>query len=170
MTELSQLNLADRSGFVAVCGPFFEHSPWIAEYAWAMRPFSSLLQLHEVMCQIVTSAGREKKLALICAHPDLVGRLAREGRLTTQSTGEQAAAGLSQLSPAEAEQFDQYNSAYRDRFGFPFVICARENKKEAILSAFPRRLQNDRDAEISTALTEIYKIAKLRLLDAVSES
>jgi OHCU decarboxylase len=170
MTQLTQLNILDRPAFVAVCGPFFEHSPWIAEYAWALRPFSSRVQLHEVMCQIVTSAGKEKKLALICAHPDLVGRLAREGRLTTQSTGEQAAAGLSQLSSEEAERFDQYNAAYRDRFGFPFVICARENKKEAILAAFPKRLENDRDAEINTALTEIFKIAKLRLFDAVSES
>jgi OHCU decarboxylase len=169
MTKLSQLNLADRIGFVAVCGPFFEHSPWIAERAWADRPFASLAHLHEVMCHIVSDSTMNERLGLICAHPDLVGRLAREGRLTPQSTGEQAAAGLAELTPAEAVEFDRFNAAYRDRFGFPFVICARQNRKQAILSAFPVRLKNDRDVEIATALREIYQIARLRMGDAISE-
>jgi OHCU decarboxylase len=106
---------------------------------------------------------------LIASHPDLVGRLAREGGLTRESTAEQAAAGLDSLSADEIAAFERYNQAYRDKFSFPFVICARENKKSAILAAFPLRLQNTREQEISTALTEIYKIAKLRLLNAVSE-
>jgi 2-oxo-4-hydroxy-4-carboxy-5-ureidoimidazoline decarboxylase len=169
MTRLSQLNLADRSSFVAVCGPFFEHSPWIAERAWASRPFSSLVHLHEVLCRIVAASTSDEQLALIRAHPDLVGRLAREGRLTQQSTTEQAAAGLSQLTSAEAAEFDRYNAAYRDRFGFPFIICARQNRKEAILAAFPIRLRNERNAEIAAALREIYQIARLRMGDAISE-
>jgi 2-oxo-4-hydroxy-4-carboxy-5-ureidoimidazoline decarboxylase len=169
MTKLTQLNLAERGGFVAVCGPFFEHSPWIAERTWPARPFSSLAQLHTVMCEIVADATHDEQLALIRAHPDLVGRLAREGRLTRQSASEQAAAGLTELTPAEAAEFDRHNAAYRDRFGFPFVICAGQNRKEAILAAFPVRLRNDRDAEIAAALGEIYKIARLRMADAVSE-
>jgi OHCU decarboxylase len=166
---LKRLNLSDQPTFVAVCGPFFEHSPWIAERAWAGRPFLSLSHLHEAMCIIVKDAGVNHQLALIRAHPDLVGNLARAGRLTTQSTGEQAAAGLDRLTLDEIARFDQYNAAYRERFGFPFVICARQNRKEAILAAFPVRLRNTGDQEIATALEEIFKIAKLRLVDAVSE-
>jgi 2-oxo-4-hydroxy-4-carboxy-5-ureidoimidazoline decarboxylase len=169
MTTLTQLNLADRAGFATVCGPFFEHSPWIAERAWKARPFSSLDQLHQAMCRVVADSTLDEKLALIRAHPDLVGRLAREGRLTPQSTGEQTAAGLTRLTPSEAAEFDRYNAAYRDRFGFPFVICARQNRKEAILAAFPIRLRNDRDAEIAAALREIYQIARLRMDDAIGE-
>ncbi len=169
MTTLKKLNLADQAGFVAICGPVFEHSPWIAERAWAARPFASVAQLHETMCGIVKSAGVNHQLALIRAHPDLVGNLARAGRLTIQSTGEQAAAGLDRLSADEIALFDQYNLAYRERFGFPFVICARQNRKDAILAAFPVRLKNTGEQEIATALEEIFKIAKLRLLDAVSE-
>ena len=168
MITLAELNLADESGFVAVCGPLFEHSPWIAQRSWKLRPFTSLKQLHTAMCNTVTNATPDEKLALIRSHPDLVGRLAREGRLTAQSTTEQAAAGLSQLSSTEAEAFDHFNTAYREQFGFPFVICARENRKEAILAAFPVRLKNEIDSEIATALSEIYKIAWLRLTDAVS--
>jgi OHCU decarboxylase len=169
MMKLSQLNIMDRGGFVAVCGPMFEHSPWIAERAWNARPFSSLTHLHETMCGIVADATSDEQLTLIRAHPDLVGRLAREGKLTQQSTAEQSAAGLDALQPDEIAAFERYNQAYRDKFGFPFVICARENKKTAILAAFPIRLQHARETEIATALSEIYKIAKLRLNDAASD-
>ncbi len=99
----------------------------------------------------------------------MVGRLAREGALTRESTGEQAAAGLSALTADEVQQFDDFNAAYRTKFKFPFVICARENKKDAILASFPVRLQNSPEQELATALIEIGKIARLRLWDAVQE-
>jgi OHCU decarboxylase len=168
--NLTQLNSFDRERFVAVCGPLFEHSPWIAEQTWDRRPFATLTALHEALVQTMRSASQEAQVKLIAAHPDLVGRLAKEGKLTRESTSEQAAAGLTQLNDAEIAQFEQYNAAYRDKFGFPFVICARENKKDAILSAFPVRLNHTRQQEIDAALTEIAKIARLRLFDAVSES
>ena len=143
--------------------------PWIAERTWEKRPFASRDMLHAALCETMYAASKEKQVKLIASHPDLVGRMAREGRLTRESTTEQAAAGLSNLSPDEIQSFDRYNAAYRERFGFPFVICARENKNDAILAAFPARLNHTRDAEIATALGEIAKIARLRLLDAVSE-
>jgi OHCU decarboxylase len=169
MTPLSRLNAFDQAGFVAVCGPLFEHSPWIAGRAWPRRPFASVERLHAAMVDVMYSATEEEQIKLISSHPDLVGRLARDGRLTAESTAEQSAAGLTGLSPGDAETFDRYNAAYKAKFGFPFVICARENKKDAILRAFPIRLNNDRAAEIATALAEIAKIARLRLLDAVTD-
>ncbi len=169
MTPLSQLNAVDRAGFVAVCGPLFEHSPWVAERAWPGRPFASRDALHVALCDAMYAATVDEQTKLIAAHPDLVGRLAREGRLTRESTAEQAAAGLTALTEQEAAAFDRYNAAYRERFGFPFVICARENKKAAILAAFPVRLANTREQEVRAALAEVAKIAKLRLFDAVSE-
>jgi OHCU decarboxylase len=168
-TSLTQLNASDRDGFVAVCGRFFEHSPWIAERTWLRRPFAARDALHVALCDTMYAAPREEQVKLIAAHPDLVGRLAREGKLTAESTCEQSAAGLTALSPDEVAAFERYNAAYREKFGFPLVICARENRKEAILSAFPLRLQNTREQEIATALGEIAKIARLRLEDAVDE-
>jgi OHCU decarboxylase len=155
--------------FVRVCGPLFEHSPWIAERTWAKRPFGSIDALHRALVETVRDAPEDEQIALIAAHPDLVGRMARERRLTRESTAEQSAAGLNELTADEARRFDQYNADYRSRFGFPFVICARENKKQSILQAFPARLANDRVTEIDTALAEIAKIARLRLLDRVDE-
>lgn len=167
--RVSQLNETDREGFVAICGPFFENSPWIAERAFEKRPFATRQALHHALTDVMYSASRDEQVKLICAHPDLVGRLAREGGLTRESTCEQAAAGLDALKDEEIAAFDRYNRAYRDKFGFPFVICARQNKKDAILAAFPQRLEHSRETEIQTALNEISKIAQLRLHDAVDE-
>ena len=165
---ISQINALPREEFVRVVGPVFEHSPWIAERT--QGPFADRDTLHARLVATTDAATIEEKLSLIRAHPDLVGRLAREGKLTRESTGEQAAAGLNTLTDDEVRAFETYNAAYRDKFGFPFVICARENKKDAILAAFPVRLQNDAAQEIRTALAEIYKIARLRLLDLIEES
>ncbi len=162
---LSEINTLSRDEFVGIVGPVFEHSPWIAEAAWPIRPFASVTALHAALCEIVTVASVEKQLALIRAHPDLVGKLALAGQLTKESTNEQASAGLTQLSSAEVKLFQSNNAAYKSRFGFPFIICARLNKKEAILAGFERRLQNSRTEEIQTALSEIFKIAELRLRD-----
>ncbi|MEA3188958.1 MAG: 2-oxo-4-hydroxy-4-carboxy-5-ureidoimidazoline decarboxylase [Chthoniobacter sp.] len=151
--------------FVRTVGPVFEHSPWIAERASERRPFESADDLRAALCDTVDAAGEAEKLALIRAHPDLVGRAV----LTAESQGEQAAAGLLELTPEESGLFAQYNREYRERFDFPFVICARLNKKEAILDAFPRRLKNSRAEEIQTALEEIFKIAQLRLADLIND-
>jgi len=168
-TSLQHLNTSTRDDFVRVCGPLFEHSPWIAERTYAYRPFHSLDALHESLVHTLRSTSTDEQVKLIASHPDLVGRLAREGKLTRESTAEQSAAGLTHLSEEEIARFERYNAEYRAKFGFPFVICARENKKDAILAEFPIRLKNTRDQEIDTALTEIAKIARLRLLDAVTE-
>jgi OHCU decarboxylase len=167
--SISQINSLDRQAFVDAFGSLFEGSPWIASEAWRERPFGSVAELHETLCAVIYGATREQQLALIRAHPDLVGRAALAGTLTRESAGEQAAAGLDRLSPEEIAEFSRLNTTYKDRFGFPFVICARENKKESILSGFGTRLQNTQDEEIGIALGEIAKIARLRLLDVASD-
>ena len=161
MLNLAEVNALNRDDFVRVVGPVFEHSPWIAERAWAARPFASRDELHGALCNVVGRASADEKLSLVRAHPDLVGNVA----LTAESQSEQTTAGLGSLSEDERQLFRDYNAQYRQRFGFPFVICARLNKKEAILRAFPPRLQNSPETEMKTALEEIYKIAELRLRD-----
>ena len=163
MLKLAELNVLSHEEFVSVVGPIFEHSPWIAARSCDRRPFPTREHLHRTMCETVASATEGEKIALIRAHPDLVGR----ETLTRESESEQASAGLGDLRADEVGLFDTYNRQYQERFGFPFVICARLNKKEAILDAFPQRLGHSRAKEIETALQEIYKIADLRLRDLV---
>src|ERR1700734_1582015 len=114
--SLSQLNALDRTVFVSQIGWVYEHSPWVAEQAWEHRPFATIEDLHAAMGRVVELAPPEKKLALILAHPDLAGGLAKAGELTNASRFEQAAAGLNHLTPAEAEQMRQNNARYRDKF------------------------------------------------------
>jgi 2-oxo-4-hydroxy-4-carboxy-5-ureidoimidazoline decarboxylase len=166
---ISELNKMEQGEFVRIVGPVFEHSPWIAEAAWNRRPFTSASNLHGTLCEVVKKSGEEKQLALIRAHPDLVGRAALAGTLTRESTGEQAAADLNKLSPEEIQLFQKYNAAYKEKFNFPFVICARLNRKEAILGGFQRRMKNSREQEIQAALGETFKIAELRLRDLIND-
>jgi 2-oxo-4-hydroxy-4-carboxy-5-ureidoimidazoline decarboxylase len=169
--SIGEINALDQDEFVRRLGFVFEGSPFIAAEAWYERPFADLPDLHRKLFAVVEGATPEQQEALISAHPDLVGRAALAGTLTRESTGEQAAAGLDpdHLSPEEVAEFTQLNAAYRDRFGFPFVICARENKKETILAGFRARLDHDRQTEIDTALAEIAKICWYRLVDVVEE-
>jgi 2-oxo-4-hydroxy-4-carboxy-5-ureidoimidazoline decarboxylase len=168
--SLEEVNGWTREAFTHAIGPAFEHSPWIAAQAWPRRPFSSLSALHGALCETVLAASEEQKLDLIRAHPDLAGRAALTGALTPSSTREQTSAGLNKLTVEEIAAFQQLNDAYRGKFGFPFVICARLNKKQAILNGFRIRLEHSRPEEIRTALEEILKIAWLRLRDTVAET
>jgi 2-oxo-4-hydroxy-4-carboxy-5-ureidoimidazoline decarboxylase len=166
MPKLAELNALDRTDFTRIVGPVFEHSPWVAARTAGQRPFQSRQALHAALIATLEKATEDEKLALIRAHPDLIG----DAHLTAASQAEQAGAGLYDATAEEARQFREFNRQYRERFGFPFVICARLNKKEAIAAAFPVRLQNTREREIETALQEISKIADLRLKDLVDES
>jgi 2-oxo-4-hydroxy-4-carboxy-5-ureidoimidazoline decarboxylase len=166
---LSEVNQLGRDEFSQIFGGVFERSPWIAGKTFVQRPFANLEELHEAFCKTVNDSSPEQKLALIRAHPDLVGRAALAGTLTRESSSEQASAGLGALTPQEIETFQRFNATYRGKFGFPFVICARLNKKEAILAGFERRLPNSLQGEVETALSEIFKIAYLRLQDLIQQ-
>lgn len=164
---IAEINAWDRETFVAHLGFLFEGSPWIAAGARGDRPFADIEDLHRALVGAIQAASADRQLALIRAHPDLVGNAALAGTLTRESTGEQQAAGLDPgtLTPDEIVRFATMNEAYKDRFGFPFVICARENKKVSILAGFAARLDNAPEQEVAVALSEIAKIGWYRLAD-----
>jgi len=162
---MDSINELDRGAFVERYGPLFEHSPWVAEDAFSDRPFADEDELFEALRAAMYSAPRERQLALIRAHPDLAGKAAIEGSLTKSSQSEQSSAGLNRLTPDEYEEFTRTNEAYRERFGFPFVVCVREHTKESILRVAAERLEHTRDEEVRVALEEIAKIARLRMED-----
>jgi OHCU decarboxylase len=163
---LARLSHASRPVFVERLGAVFEHSPWVAERAWAARPFADLAALHGAMEGVVARATAEEQLALIRAHPDLATRLA----LGKHSAAEQAGLGLDRLDAAEFARFSQLNAAYRKRFGFPFVIAVRHHTRASILANFETRLQHTAETEIRTALSEISKIAHLRLQSLLEQT
>ena len=140
----------------------FEHSPWVEARADAR---GSSGDRHADLMAVVHEASPEEQLALIRAHPELAGKAALDRTLTEASAAEQASAGLDRLSEAEFARFHELNAAYRERFGFPFIICVRLTDKAGILNAMEARLANDRDSEIATAIAQIGEIVRLRLED-----
>ena len=161
-----------RALFVELFGGVFEHSPHIAERAFAagLGPEADTAGgLRAAMVAVMRSLGRDEMHRLVEAHPDLAGRLAQSRGLTHQSTGEQASAGLDRLSPEQLARFTAMNDAYRAKFGFPFIIAVKGLTAEQIGAEFERRLALDRDAEFSQACAEIEKIALLRLRDILPD-
>jgi 2-oxo-4-hydroxy-4-carboxy-5-ureidoimidazoline decarboxylase len=161
--SIAALNDAPAPAFIAALGAIYEHSPWVAERSVALRPFADMNALAAAMAGTVAAASDAEKSALITAHPDLAGRLARAGKLAPSSAGEQAGLGLDRLSDEEFENFESLNAAYRKRFGFPFIIAVRRHTRASVLQAFHARLGNDEATERATALREIDLIARLRL-------
>ncbi|HEV7752623.1 MAG TPA: 2-oxo-4-hydroxy-4-carboxy-5-ureidoimidazoline decarboxylase [Baekduia sp.] len=159
----------DREPFVAHFGGVFEETPWIAGAAWDFGPYESVAALHRAMVAAVDAAPRDVRLALIRAHPELAGKAAIAGELTGESTREQVAAGLDRLTPEQHARLVALTADYRTRFGFPFVVCAREHTANSIIAAAQARLAHDPDAEERAALAEIAKIAELRLADLVTD-
>lgn len=150
--------------FVERFGGIYEHSPWVAEEVAAEAiAVDDLAELASLMAECVDNAAAERQLALIRAHPDLAGKAQVAGELTADSTAEQASAGLDQCSAEEYAQFQDLNTRYKEKFGFPFVMAVRASSRAEILAAFAARLENDPTTEFETALQEIHKIAELRL-------
>jgi 2-oxo-4-hydroxy-4-carboxy-5-ureidoimidazoline decarboxylase len=161
--SLERLNVADARAFATALGGIYEDSPWVAEAALPGRPFATLAALHDAMSDAVRAADETRKLALLNAHPDLAGKAARAGSITADSKAEQGSIGLDRLSDAEFENFHRFNQSYREKFGFPFIICVRRHTKDSVFRQFETRLENSVARERETAIDEIVRIAALRL-------
>ena len=164
---LEEINALDREAFVVRFGAVAEDSPWVAYGAYDYHPFATALELVAGFRGAIAREGSERQIALLRAHPDLAGRAAVARELTAASTSEQAAVGLDRLSPEEFARFAGCNEAYRERFGFPFVVCVREHTIASILAAYEDRVANDDDVELAIALDEVVKIIRLRVADLV---
>ena len=161
--DMAPINAMDRAAFVVKFGAIFEKSPWVAEEAWEKRPFASPDDMHAAMVAVVKYAPATRQLALLQAHPDLAGKEAQAGAMTASSVSEQASAGLNALSKAEIAQISELNAAYKQKFGFPFIIAVRMHTKEGIFFEFNRRLQNETQAEFANDRQNVYAITRLRL-------
>src|SRR6202021_2254252 len=160
---LDELNACTQGDFVAALANIFEYSPWVAERAFAARPFAGVNALFAAMKTTVEHGSDELRLKLIKSHPDLANKTQRAAGLTAESTAEQNSIGLDRLSDAEYEGFERANNAYRSKFGFPYIVCVRRHTKDSVLADFERRLPNDAATETATSIAEICRIAALRL-------
>ncbi|MBE7939510.1 MULTISPECIES: 2-oxo-4-hydroxy-4-carboxy-5-ureidoimidazoline decarboxylase [Ramlibacter] len=171
---LAELNQASPARFIQLLDGLYEHSPWVAEAAWAARPFATLASLKRALAVAVREAGRDRQLALLRAHPELAGKAMVARTLTAESSGEQDRAGLTACTPQEFEQLQRLNADYNARFGFPFILAVRGPRGEGlsraeIIATFARRLDNHPDFEFAEALRNVHRIAEVRLVEKTGE-
>ena len=165
MMSIADINALPPAAFVARFGFLFEHSPWVVEAAAEKRPFADFAAMESVLMASLRETGAEAVLAVLRAHPELGSQALLEKTLTASSTAEQNFAGLDRLSPQEVETFAAHNTAYKARFGFPFIVCVRMTSKGGIIDAMQQRLSQSPQQEIATACAEVAKIVHLRLKD-----
>lgn len=169
--RLERPSQMDKARFVALYGGIFEHSPWIAERAHGLElgpAHDCAAGVHNVLCRVFRTASEAERLGVLTAHPDLAGKLAKAGRLTAESTAEQAAAGLDHLTDEERQTFTALNETYVAKHGFPFIIAVRDHDKASIMEAFQRRIDNPRDTEFAEACRQVERIAQFRLMDLLA--
>jgi OHCU decarboxylase len=168
---LNSVNSADTREFVALLGGVFENTPWIAEGVIAYRPFRSIEELHRAMMQCVYDATSSRQLALIRAHPELAGREAIEGTMTSDSTSEQSRLGFLGLTRTELEEISELNRRYRDKFGFPCIVALSQHEtRGSVIAEMMRRIGNDATTEIANALQQIGHITRGRIAKIISET
>jgi OHCU decarboxylase len=155
--------VADFDAFVERFGGVYEHSPWVAEQTFDAAENVTMDERAQIFERCVNAADYDAKMQLIRAHPDLAGRAAVRGELTTESTSEQSSAGIDQCTDEEYAQFVAFNEAYKEKFEFPFIMAVRNSNRHEILAAFAKRIESDAETEFDTAIREIHKIARLRL-------
>lgn len=161
--DLNAINRMSSTVFIDTFGNVFEHSSWVAQSAWTAHPFKTYGTLYQALFDAVRHAPATQILELLQAHPDLAGKEAREGTMTTSSVSEQASAGLDALSKDEVQSMQQLNAAYRARHGFPFIIAVRNYSKAEIFKEFERRLRHDTEIEFHNNLEQIFDIVGMRL-------
>lgn len=161
--SLADVGRWSLEAFTALLGNVFEHSPWVAQQAWAQRPFADVAELHAKMMQALLAATPAQQLALLRAHPQLAGREAQAGTLTEASDTEQLSAGLKSLRPDELRRMAALNAAYLDKHGFPFIVCVRHYTKAGIFHEMQRRCALDTASETAEALNQVAAITRLRL-------
>jgi beta-ureidopropionase / N-carbamoyl-L-amino-acid hydrolase len=169
MIALERLNSISAQDFAAALASIFEHSPWVPERVAALRPFAGVIALHEAMSAAVLQAEEALQLALIRAHPELAGRAALRGEVTSASTSEQKGAGLSALTQSQLTRLSSLNAEYTNRFGFPFVLAVKGHTPDSVIATLAERVSHGALEERGVALREICRIAYFRLADLVQE-
>lgn len=166
---LTELNTLSQQAFIACLSDIYEHSSWVAECVSSQHPFPDVASLANAMQACVQSADRPAQLKLIRAHPELAGKLAIKGDLTSASLSEQATAGLNDCTPKEFTRLVELNRTYQAKFDFPFIVAVRGMRRADIIAAMEKRVMNTLEQEISTALNEIGRIANFRLNDRLTD-
>ena len=161
----------DKAAFLAKFGAVFEHSPWVADAVYdahggLVNDAESLFAYFE---SVFLASDPSRQLTTLGAHPQLACALAAPDELTCDSVAEQSGAGLDRCSEAELMEFSSLNTAYSEKFGFPFIIAVKGRTRQEILRNFRKRLNNDMPMEYQAAVRQTCQIARFRIMDIIND-
>ncbi|XP_053564460.1 putative 2-oxo-4-hydroxy-4-carboxy-5-ureidoimidazoline decarboxylase isoform X1 [Bombina bombina] len=163
--DIAAVNLMSYEHFLDIFGNIIEKCPLITGAVWSKRPYSSIAELESCVCEFIDFLPSSGKEGILRCHPDLAGRELASGTLTEESQQEQSHAGLISLTSTEQDRMTLLNSQYKNKFGFPFVICAKMAYKTKIMSELSSRILNDPSQELQNGIEEVKKICHLRVQD-----
>ncbi len=157
----------EREEVIDLLKSVYEHSKWVPERLFSenISGIQTKEELQLMMKKIVDNSSEIEKLNLINAHPELGKKLQKKEKLTKFSEDEQKSAGLDQCSDEEFKILTNLNKEYRLKFKFPFIIAVKGLNKNQIINNMQKRVNNTKTEEFETAISEIHKIAKLRIND-----
>lgn len=165
--SLRDLNAMSQADFEAALDGIFNRAPWAVSQLAAKRPFVGFVDMYEQMIDEVKAADRDRKLSAILGHPELACKSVRAQNIAANSLKEQTASGLNECTEAEVALIQNLNKAYKDKFGYHFMLAIKGYGKAEIIEEFRLRLTNTQEQEFDNAMQQVYKIAMTRLLDKV---
>jgi 2-oxo-4-hydroxy-4-carboxy-5-ureidoimidazoline decarboxylase len=167
--SIDQINQLSEDEFVGLFGQVVEHSSWVAKAASHARPYRNFADLYAAMANAISQAGPGVWAQILNLHPELSGKEAQEGALTDFSVSEQAGLGLDRLSKDEFQKIQGFNQRYKEKFGFPFVVCVKQlQNRGQLFSEMERRLSLSGPEELKTGIGQVMEICRLRLHQIVT--
>ncbi|MCF6387833.1 purine/pyrimidine permease [Mycobacterium sp. MBM] len=162
---LDEVNTMTRERFTEVFGHVVQDVTWAADRAFEQRPFADTTALREAFQDAVLTGNNEQQAELLNAFPDLGAE---------DETGQVLAVdhvALSNLDDNDHQDVVSLAAAYREHFGFPLIICARETERfDRVLRNGWSRMDNTPATEKAYALIEVAKIANYRFTDLVADA
>lgn len=167
LIDLDDVNAMSRDEFVRTFGPLVEGTAWVLDRAWRMRPFADTIALRGAFQDALLTGDQSEQLQLMNAFADLGSPEEGSGAYAQ----DHRAAGLGGLEDDQRAEVLELAQAYRKRFGFPLIVCAREVERyERVLARGWSRMANSPAVERAAALVEIAKIASYRFDERVADA
>jgi len=159
--NLEELNVLPPAKAEAVLLDCCGSARWASRMA-AQRPFAGLSKLCEAADSIWQNLEPADWLEAFGRHPQ-IGEKAAIGSESSRRWAEGEQTGARVAADNVKTKLAQGNHAYREKFGYIFIVCAAGKSAEEMLALLEQRLQNDSAHELNNAAAQQRLITRLRL-------
>ncbi len=160
LSDINNISISDLwTTFEKCCGAHH----WVEQMVIA-RPFASREQLFEKAEQIWEQCSDEDWLEAFEHHPKIgdINSLKKKFANTEKWAGQEQA-GVNTASDEVIQRLAEGNTAYEQKFGYIFIVCATGKSAAEMLALLEARLHNHPKKELQIAAGEQMKITNIRL-------